>query len=68
VVLSRSLVGAHSLSAQASAYGTAFWVAAGLSAVAIIPCVILMWTEHQARVAQREQASVPPEALAEAMA
>jgi EmrB/QacA subfamily drug resistance transporter len=68
VVLQRALVGAHSLSAGGSAYGTAFWVAAGLSAVAIIPCVILMRTEHQARRAHGEQTNVPPEALAEAMA
>jgi EmrB/QacA subfamily drug resistance transporter len=66
VVLQRGLNHAHTLSAAASAYGTAFWVAAGLSALAIIPCVVLMRAERSAR---REPASaVPDEAMAEALA
>jgi MFS family permease len=49
VVLQRSLAGVHSLSGAASAYGTAFWWSAGLAALAIIPCVVLVITERRAR-------------------
>jgi hypothetical protein len=49
VVLQRSLAGAHTASAAAGAYGTAFWWSAGLTALAIIPCVILTRAEHNAR-------------------
>jgi EmrB/QacA subfamily drug resistance transporter len=67
VVLQRALVGAHTLSAAASGYGTAFWASAGLSALAIIPCVILMAAERSAR--KRQQVSVPDaDALTEAIA
>ena len=67
VVLQRALVGAHTLSAAASGYGTAFWASAGLSALAIIPCIVLLRAERSAR----NRLSVPgpvPEALAEAVA
>ncbi|MGH2849133.1 MAG: DHA2 family efflux MFS transporter permease subunit [Solirubrobacteraceae bacterium] len=49
VVLQRSLTGAHTAGAAAGAYGTAFWWSAGLSALAIIPCVVLTRAEHNAR-------------------
>jgi EmrB/QacA subfamily drug resistance transporter len=49
VVLQRSLVGVHSLSGAASAYGTAFWWSAGLAAVAVIPCIVLVVAERNAR-------------------
>ncbi|HET9719589.1 MAG TPA: DHA2 family efflux MFS transporter permease subunit [Solirubrobacteraceae bacterium] len=49
VVLQRALTGVHSLSGAASAYGTAFWWSAGLVAVAIIPCIVLLVTERRAR-------------------
>ncbi|HWD84470.1 MAG TPA: DHA2 family efflux MFS transporter permease subunit [Solirubrobacteraceae bacterium] len=49
VVLQRSLTGAHTQSGIASAYGTAFWWSAGLAALAIIPCVVLVITERKAR-------------------
>ncbi len=68
VVLQRALVGAHTPAAEAAAYGTAFWWAAGLSALAIIPCVILTRAERAARVAHREQSALAPEVLAEAIA
>jgi EmrB/QacA subfamily drug resistance transporter len=55
VVLQRALSGQHTLSGAASAYGTAFWAAAGLTALAIIPCVILLRAEQKAR---REKADV----------
>jgi EmrB/QacA subfamily drug resistance transporter len=68
VVLQRNLSSAHSLAAAASAYGTAFWAAAGLTAVAIIPCIVLVRAERAAKRAQAAQAEVPEEALAEAIA
>jgi EmrB/QacA subfamily drug resistance transporter len=67
VVLQRALTGAHTLDAAAGAYGTAFWAAAGLTAVAIIPCVILMRAERQARAKSRA-AAVGSDTLAEAIA
>jgi hypothetical protein len=70
VVLQRALVGADSLSAQASAYGTAFWAAAALTALAIIPCIILVRAERQARAkkAAAGDTETEREALAEAEA
>jgi MFS family permease len=69
VVLQRGLAGAHTLEAAASAYGTAFWVAAGLTAVAIIPCVILVRAERAAkRAPAAAQSQAPDEALVEALA
>jgi EmrB/QacA subfamily drug resistance transporter len=66
VVLQRALVGAHSLSDAASAYGTAFWAAAGLTALAIVPCIVLMRAE---RAARRARAGSPPtDTMAEAVA
>jgi EmrB/QacA subfamily drug resistance transporter len=68
VVLQRALVGVHTLSGAASAYGTAFWWSAGLSAVAIVPCVILWRAERQARrVAASAAADVDRSVLAEAL-
>jgi MFS family permease len=68
VVLSRHLTTAHSVAAGAAAYGTAFWWAIGLTALAIIPCVILVRSERAARRAYARPADVPEEALAEAVA
>jgi EmrB/QacA subfamily drug resistance transporter len=68
VVLQRGLDSAHTLSQQASAYGTAFWVAVGLTALAIIPCVVLMRAERAARLAHAAGTEVPEETLAEAVA
>jgi EmrB/QacA subfamily drug resistance transporter len=65
VVLQRSLVGAHTIGAQASAYGNAFWFSAGLTALAIVPCVILVRAE---RAAKGDAAGPSAEAMAEAMA
>ncbi len=67
VVLQRALSGAHTLSAMASAYGTAFWFAVGITALAIIPCVILLRAERAARAVKGTEAP-PAEALAEAVA
>jgi EmrB/QacA subfamily drug resistance transporter len=57
VVLQRALEGAHTLDAQASAYGTAFWVSAILTALAIVPCIILMRAERAARIAKATETS-----------
>ena len=59
VVLQRALVGADSLSAQASAYGTAFWAATALTALAIIPCIILVRAERQARAKKAARPATP---------
>jgi MFS family permease len=68
VVLQRALIGAHTLSAQAAAYGTAFWVSAGLTALAIIPCIILVRAERAARAARGALTAPDAETMAEAMA
>jgi EmrB/QacA subfamily drug resistance transporter len=68
VVLQRALIGVHTVSGAAAAYGTAFWVSAGLTAVAIIPCVILLRAEREARAAKGRQAAGSADTMAEAMA
>jgi EmrB/QacA subfamily drug resistance transporter len=67
VVLQRSLVGAFTPAAMASAYGTAFWASAILAAVAIVPCIVLIRAERIAR-AQPHETEAPPEAELEAEA
>ena len=67
VVLQRSLAGTHTLAAAASAYGVAFWASAGLTALAIAPCIILWRTERAARAsaaADRAPSEVALEAAA----
>jgi EmrB/QacA subfamily drug resistance transporter len=49
VVLQRALSGAHGLSAAADAYGTAFWWSLALTAVAVVPCLVLVRAERAAR-------------------
>jgi EmrB/QacA subfamily drug resistance transporter len=68
VVLQRALTDAHTLSAQAHAYGTAFWASAGLSALAIVPCIILLRAERAARAQATAPVEASQEALAEAIA
>jgi EmrB/QacA subfamily drug resistance transporter len=71
VVLQRALVGVHSVSGAAGAYGTAFWWSAGLTALAIGPCIILVRAERKARreaAASGGDAGVPEETMAEAIA
>jgi len=55
VVLQRALSDANSLEAAADAYGTAFWGAAALTALAIVPCVILTRAERAARPTPEER-------------
>jgi EmrB/QacA subfamily drug resistance transporter len=68
VVLSRALIGTHTIAAMAAAYGTAFWVSAALTAIAIVPCIILLRAERAARRAKGAQAAADPAAVSEAMA
>jgi EmrB/QacA subfamily drug resistance transporter len=68
VVLQRALTGAHSLPQEASAYGTAFWASAGMTAAAIVPSVILLQAERTARRRRGAAAGPSTEQLAEAMA
>jgi EmrB/QacA subfamily drug resistance transporter len=68
VVLQRALEGAHTPAAAASAYGTAFWASAALSALAIIPCIVLMRAERAARAARAGGGTVPGDTMTEAMA
>jgi hypothetical protein len=69
VVLERALVGATTPAEAASAYGTTFWWAAGITALAIVPCIVLARAE---RAARRERGSPDPgvteEAVAESLA
>jgi EmrB/QacA subfamily drug resistance transporter len=68
VVLQRALVGAQTPADAAGAYGTAFAFAAGLTALAIVPCIILLRAERAARAAKPVEVAIPPERLAEAIA
>ncbi|HZE06231.1 MAG TPA: hypothetical protein VE127_13460, partial [Solirubrobacteraceae bacterium] len=78
VVLQRGLDSAQALAAHgagpaqvlasaASAYGSAFWWATGLTAVAIVPSIILTRTEREAR-RRGEAEGVDQSTMAEAMA
>jgi EmrB/QacA subfamily drug resistance transporter len=68
VVLQRALAGTHTLEGAAQAYGTAFWVAGGLTALAIVPCIVLLRAERAAREVKGDSGSPPPDVLAEAVA
>ena len=65
VVLQRSLVGALTPAAQASAYGTAFLFSAGITALAIVPCIILVRAERAARAARAAEGAEPGEVVTE---
>jgi EmrB/QacA subfamily drug resistance transporter len=62
VVLQRELAGAHTLAGAAAGYGTAFWWSAGITALAIAPCVVLMRAERAARGSSEGPAGVGIEA------
>ena len=68
VVLERGLVQAHTLSAAAAAYGTAFWASAILAAIAIVPSILLLRAERAAREAHPEQVEASHDAALEAAA
>src|ERR1700761_1869061 len=67
VVLERSLLHAQTLPEAANSYGTAFWWAVGLTALAVIPSIVLMRAERRARSAA-ERSKVPDETMTEVMA
>ena len=46
VVLQRALVGSTRRADAAAAYGTAFWWSVGLTAIAIVPCLVLVRAER----------------------
>ncbi len=56
VVLQRALAGAISPSEMAAAFGTAFWWTTGITAIAIVPCFLLMRAE---RAAKRDALAAP---------
>jgi EmrB/QacA subfamily drug resistance transporter len=70
VVLQRSLAGSTSLDDAAAAFGTAFWWSVGITAAAIVPCVVLVRAERRARsvAARSETASLTLVELAESAA
>jgi EmrB/QacA subfamily drug resistance transporter len=68
VVLQRELIGVHTVAGAASAYGTAFWASAGLTALAIVPCIILTRAERAARSAKPPEEAAGPDTLSEAIA
>ena len=65
VVLERALSGAHTPADAAGAYGTAFLFATGLTALAIVPCIVLVRAERAARAARPGGAA--PEHLVDAV-
>jgi EmrB/QacA subfamily drug resistance transporter len=64
VVLANAERHAHSPAAAAGAFGTAFWWSVGLAALAIIPCVVLMRAESNARRAARAAHLEDPDRVA----
>ncbi len=68
VVLQRALAEAHGLNEQASAYGTAFWWSVGMTAAAIIPCIVLVRAERRARTVKSPRDEITADQRAEALA
>ncbi len=68
VVLQRALSGAHSVAAAASGYGTAFWASTVLTALAVVPCVLLLRAERAARAARPDAVELSHEAALETAA
>jgi EmrB/QacA subfamily drug resistance transporter len=68
VVLQRALVGEHTASGAAAAYGIAFWASAALTVAAIVPCVILLRAERSARLARAGAALAEGDTAVEAAA
>jgi len=54
----------HSAAGAAHAFGTAFWWSAGIAALAIIPCVVLMRAEGNARRAAKQAGMADPDRVA----
>jgi EmrB/QacA subfamily drug resistance transporter len=68
VVLQRGLDGAHTLAQRASAYGSAFWVSTGLTALAILPCLVLIAAERSARRTVVVPPGIPASEVVEVLA
>ncbi len=64
VVLADAERHAHTPAAAAQAFGTAFWWSVGLAALAIIPCVVLMRAESNARNAANVAGATDPDRVA----
>jgi EmrB/QacA subfamily drug resistance transporter len=64
VVLATGERHAHTVAAAAHAYGTAFWWSVALALVAVVPCVVLMRAESNARKAARLAGAEDPDRLA----
>ncbi|MGH2855345.1 MAG: MDR family MFS transporter, partial [Solirubrobacteraceae bacterium] len=75
VVLADGLRHAHTRNAAARAYGTAFWWSVAIAVVALVPCVVLMRAESNARNAAKaggvegpDRVAIDSGAVAEALA
>jgi EmrB/QacA subfamily drug resistance transporter len=64
VVLANGERSAHNASGVAGAYGTAFWWSAGMAALAVIPCIVLMRAEKNARRAAARSGEEDPDRVA----
>ncbi|HKB53674.1 MAG TPA: MFS transporter, partial [Ramlibacter sp.] len=64
VVLANAERHAHTTAAAAHAYGIAFWWSVGMATAAIVPCVVLMRAESNARKAARAVAEEDPDRVA----
>jgi EmrB/QacA subfamily drug resistance transporter len=64
VVLANAERGAHSANGVAHAYGTAFWWSAAMAALAVIPCIVLMRAEKNARTAAAAISAEDPDIVA----
>jgi hypothetical protein len=69
VVLQRAIISAHHPLTQAGlagAYSTAFWWSLGITALAIVPSIVLLRAEREARAAKPAAVAEtpPPEPLA----
>ncbi|HZP72197.1 MAG TPA: DHA2 family efflux MFS transporter permease subunit [Gaiellaceae bacterium] len=64
VVLADAARHAHTRAAAAQAYGTAFWWSVGLALLAVVPCIVLMRAESNARKAARAAGAKDPDRLA----
>jgi EmrB/QacA subfamily drug resistance transporter len=64
VVLANAERHAHTGAAAAHAYGTAFWWSVGMATAAVIPCVVLMRAESNARRRARAAGAEDPDRVA----
>jgi EmrB/QacA subfamily drug resistance transporter len=69
VVLQRSTAGSHTLAGAAHGYGISFWWSAGMMALAVVPSIMLLVAERNARRLQAIESSTKIDSgtLAEAL-